>query len=163
MNQHVPEDLLQSFVDADVDEQLAVHIAEHLDGCPSCSTRAAGLEPLGAAFAAATDPEPPPELAARILAAVDEPERLPVPQIALGLGLLGAAALLVSIGMGSPWVLAADIVAALQATAALGRGLSVALGSFQLALAATTAVTLAGALLTLRYAALPSPELRRIP
>ena len=38
MNQHVPDDLLIAFVDADVGEQVAVHIAEHLDGCPACAT-----------------------------------------------------------------------------------------------------------------------------
>src|SRR5688500_20047826 len=91
MSQHVPEDLLASFVEGEVGEQLAVHIAEHLDGCPACATRAAGLEPLAAAFAAVLDPVPPLGLAQAILARLDEPDRLPVLEIGIGAGLLGCA------------------------------------------------------------------------
>lgn len=169
---HVPDDLLQNFVDGEIDEQLAVHIAEHVDSCPSCSTRAAGLEPLGIAFAAASDPTPPPDLAARILAAAEEPERLPLPEIGIGLALLASAAVLAGVGTGDPLTLVADLVVAAQALAAMGRGIGVAMGSFQLALAATTAFALAGGVLTLRYAALPpapdllagsDPDLRRAP
>ena len=164
MSPHVPEDLLRSFVEGEVDDQVAVQIAEHVDACPSCCTRAAGLEPLGAAFAAAVEPRPPPDLSARILARLDGPERLPVAEIGVGLALLAAAAVLTGVGIGSPWALVADLVVGAQALATLGRGLWVVIGSFQLALAATTAFALAGAVLTLRYAAFPaSPELRRIP
>ena len=96
MSQHVPEDLLQDFVDGEVGEQLAVHIAEHIDACPSCATRAAGLEPLAAAFAAVRDPVPPPTLVASILARLDEPDRVPIPEIGIGVSLLLAAGLIVA-------------------------------------------------------------------
>jgi anti-sigma factor RsiW len=163
MSQHVPEDLLQAFVDGEVGEQLAVHIAEHLDGCPACATRAAGLEPLAAAFAAVLDPVTPPGLAAAILARVDEPERrLPVLEIGLGAGLLGTAAFL-AVGLESPLALAAQLGAVLNAFATLTRGLSTALGSFQFALVATTGAMLAGGVATLHYATGPSSTLRRIP
>jgi anti-sigma factor RsiW len=161
MSQHVPEDLLQAFVDGEVGEQLAVHIAEHLDGCPACATRAAGLEPLAAAFAAVLDPVPPLGLAQAILARLDEPDRLPVLEIGIGAGLLGCAGFL-ALGLESPLALAAQLGIVLNAFATLTRGLSTALGTFQFALVATTAATLAGGLVTLHYAAGSSPALRRI-
>ena len=161
MSQHVPEDLLQAFVDGEVGEQLAVHIAEHVDGCPSCATRAAGLEPLAAAFAAVLDPVPPSGLPQTILKRLEEPERLPVLEVGVGAGLLGCAAFL-ALGLESPLALAAELVVVLNALLTLARGLSTALGSFQFALVASTAATLAGALVTLHYAAGSSPALRRI-
>ncbi|MEQ1501722.1 MAG: zf-HC2 domain-containing protein [Myxococcota bacterium] len=167
MSQHVPEDLLQAFVDGEVSEQIAVHVAEHLDACPACATRATGLEPLAAAFASVRDPAPPPALAAAILAKLDEPERLPVAEIGVGAGLLAVASLL-AFGMASPLSLLAELGVLLNASEAVVRGVSTALwtsyvGSIHTALAATTVATLAGALLTLHYAALPSSALRRIP
>ena len=44
-SQHVPEDLLQAFVEGEVGEQLAVHIAGHLDECPACAQFAIVTEP----------------------------------------------------------------------------------------------------------------------
>lgn len=162
MTQHVPEDLLLSFVEGDVDEPVAAHIAEHLDGCPACATRAASLEPLAAAFAAIADPAPPPHLVAAILARVDEPERLPVAEIAVGAGLLGTAALL-ALGLENPVTLVTQLVVVLNASIALARGVATGLGSFQFALAATAAMTFAGGLLTLHYGATPPAALRRVP
>ncbi|MEQ1567627.1 MAG: hypothetical protein ABMA64_18435 [Myxococcota bacterium] len=159
MSQHVPDDLLQSFVDAEVDEQLACHIAEHLDACPFCATRAAGLEPLGAAFAAVRDPLPPADLAARILAQVDRPDRRPVAEIVLGTALLLSASVLTVLGLDNPWTFAVDAGSTVQAAATLARGLALALGPFQVALGITAAVALAGGLLTLRFAAAPTAEL----
>lgn len=163
MSQHVPEDLLQAFVEGEVGEQLAIHIAEHLDACPACATRATGLEPLAAAFAAIRDPIPPPDLARRVLAGADEPDRLPFGEIAIGLALLVCAALLAA-GIDHPLKLAADVGVFLNALEVLGRGLATSLSSFQLALALLTAATLTGGLVTLHYAALPSQGLlRRVP
>ncbi|MCB9685692.1 MAG: zf-HC2 domain-containing protein [Alphaproteobacteria bacterium] len=167
MSQHVPEDLLQAFVDGDVGEQLAIHIAEHVDACPSCATRAAGLEPLAAAFAAVTDPVPPPELVARVLAAapVEEPERLPTQEIAIGALLLAGATLLL-IGLDGPLAMAADLGVALNAAIALTRSLTIAVSSFQLTLGVATVATLGALLVTLHFASservLPRGFLRRI-
>jgi anti-sigma factor RsiW len=161
MSQHVPEDLLQAFVEGEVGEQLAVHIAEHVDGCPACATRAAGLEPLAAAFAAVLDPVVPSGLSQGIFARLEEPERLPVLEVGVGAGLLGCAAFL-ALGLESPLALAAHLGVLLNAAATLTRGLSTALGSFQFALVASTAATLAGGLLTLHYAAGSPSALRRI-
>lgn len=149
--QHVPEDLLQAFVEGEVGEQLAVHIAGHLDECPACATRAAGLEPLAAAFAAVSDPVPPPDLAARIVARADEPERLPLAEIAVGAGLLLVAAVLL-LGLDSPLSLAADAGVALAVLSAVGRTVATALGSFQVVAAVSALAALAGGLATLYYA-----------
>jgi anti-sigma factor RsiW len=100
-HQHVPQDLLASFVDGDVGEQLAVHIAEHLDGCPSCATRAVSMEPLAAAFAAVDDPEPADWLVTAVLEELALPARRPTQELAIGTALLGSAALLVA-GTGDP-------------------------------------------------------------
>lgn len=160
MSQHVPDDLLQSFVEGDVGEQLAVHIAEHLDACPACATRAAGLEPLAAAFAAIADPVAPPDLARRVLEAVERPERAPLGEIAVGLALLAASGLL-AVGFDRPLALAADVAVFLNAAAVLGRGLATSLASFQFLLALATAAALTGAVLTLHLAALPPQGLLR--
>lgn len=95
---HVPDDLLSAFVEGDVNEQVAVHIAEHLDACPACATRAVTLEPLAAVFAAVEDPVPPPDLHAAILTEVDRPERGPSIEVGVGAALLAAAALLTLVG-----------------------------------------------------------------
>ncbi len=96
MSQHVPDDLLSAFVEGEMGEQLAIHIAEHLDSCPACATRAVGMEPLAAAFASMPDPDVPPDLAASVLAIASEPEpaRAPRTEVAIGLGMLVAAFLL---------------------------------------------------------------------
>lgn len=167
MSQHVPEDLLQAFVDGDVGEQLAIHIAEHVDACPSCATRAAGLEPLAAALAAVTDPVPPSDLVARVLATAtrEEPERLPSMEIAVGALLLAGAALLL-VGLDQPLTLAADLAVAVETALALTRTLTVAVSSFQLAIGLATLATASALLVTLHFAsserALPREILRRI-
>ncbi|MBW1876780.1 MAG: hypothetical protein JRJ84_00310 [Deltaproteobacteria bacterium] len=92
MSQHLPDDLLRAFVDGDIDDQKAVEIAEHLDCCASCCALAAELDPLTAVFAAVRQPEPPPGLVEEVLAAYHQPQRVPVLEVALGGGLLAAAA-----------------------------------------------------------------------
>lgn len=98
---HVPDDLLAAFVDGEVEERVAVHIAEHLDTCPACATRAATMEPLAAAFAAIDDPVVPPDLVSAVLAAAEEPERGPSTELVIGGTLMAAAALLTLLGGGA--------------------------------------------------------------
>jgi hypothetical protein len=167
MSQHVPEDLLQAFVDADVGEQLAVHIAEHIDACPACATRAAGLEPLAAAFAAVRDPVPPPTLVASILARLDEPDRVPIPEIGIGVSLLlAAAALLIVLDQPLSMLIEAGVL--LNTISTLARGAATALASFPVPLFVSTAVALLGGLATLHFAHDPDrrlgvgPMLRRL-
>ncbi len=165
MTEHVPDGLLQAFVDGEVGEQLAVHIAEHIDSCPGCSTRATALEPLAAAFAAMEDPVPPSDLAMSVLATLGEPEPLPIKEVGVGVSLLLSAALLTT-AFGNPLLDATDVGAILGALGALSRGLSVSFGSFPMVLAAVTVLALVGGLITLRYSGMPgiSPNtVRRAP
>lgn len=155
MSQHVPDDLLASFVDGEVGEQLAVHIAEHLDDCPACATRAAGLEPLGAAFAAIDDPVPPPELAREVLERVAEPERLPVLEIGVGAALLVSAAALATL-LESPLGMAVELGVVLHGLATLTRALAAGLGASSLLLTVATFLALAGCAITARLAR-PTP------
>lgn len=122
MNRHVPDDLLHAFVDGDVDEQVAVHIAEHLDGCPACATRAVTLEPLAAAFAAVEDPPMPPDLVASILTAAEQPERGPLAEVVIGGCLLVAAGLL-AVFTGDPLGTAVDLGVAARALGSVSEGL----------------------------------------
>lgn len=98
MSHHVPEDLLASFIEGDLDDQLAVHIATHLDECPRCATRAAHLEPLAAAFAAVDDPVVPDDLVATILAATERQRPALSIEILAGAAMLAAAMVLVLVG-----------------------------------------------------------------
>lgn len=151
MSQHVPEDLLISFVEGDVGEQLAVHIAEHVDACPVCSTRAAGLEPLAAAFASLEDPATPDNLARSVLAAVAEPEPVPTAEIALGASLLVAATILATM-VKSPVGLAIDLGFALHAMIGVARALAAGLGASSIPLGTATLFAFLGCALTARIA-----------
>ncbi|MFT4627622.1 MAG: putative anti-sigma-YlaC factor YlaD [Myxococcota bacterium] len=151
MNQHVPEDLLAAFVEADVSEQLAVHIAEHLDSCPACNARAANLEPLASAFAAVDDPALPSDLVASILAAAARPEPAPLLEVGLGASLLAIAAMLV-LAFGNPLGMAADLGLVMHAAAGLGRGLAVGIGSSSPAVFLTLALGALGAAVVWRLA-----------
>jgi anti-sigma factor RsiW len=90
MNRHVPEDLLSAFVEGDLSDELAGHVAEHLDGCPRCAGRAATLDPLARAFARAVDPVPSPLLVMKVLDRAARPEPRPALEIAMGSALLAA-------------------------------------------------------------------------
>lgn len=117
---HVPDELLQAFVMGDVDDSVAIQVAEHIDSCPSCNTRAATAEPLAVAFAAVADPRPPtllveavlrasalptPELA---LARVAEDGHGPAVEIGVGLALLLLAIVLTGLGGDDPVRFAVD-------------------------------------------------------
>lgn len=148
---HVPEDLLQAFVDGDVGEQVAVHVAEHLDECPACSTRATGFEPLAAAFAAVDDPVPPDGLGLNALARARQPDRLPMAEVAVGAGLLAAAALL-AVGLQTPGAMLADFGVTFQAMDAMSRGVLASFGASWTALAICTFAAGAGCAATFQIA-----------
>ena len=148
MSQHVPDDLLQAFVDGDVGEQVAVHVASHLDSCPACATRAAGLEPLAAAFAATEDPVAPEGLSESVLAVLARPERVPLLELGVGGLLLGCAALL-ALGLQSPVAAVADFGTSVEAIEALLRGIGASVGALQLAMVASTLLLAAGAIVTI--------------
>ena len=94
MTHHVPDDLLHAFTDGELEEDVAVAVALHLDACPACTNRAVSLEPLVSAFAAVHDPPVPEGITEQVLHTLATPEPSPLPELLLGGGLLAAAALL---------------------------------------------------------------------
>lgn len=154
MSEHVPDDLLLTFVEGDVGEQLAIHIAEHLDTCPACSTRAAVLEPLGPAFAALEDPVPPEDLVQAVLEEVAEPERLPLAEIGVGAGLLVAAAVLALL-LGNPVGAVVELGVLVHALGVGARALGAALGPSSGLLTVATLLALMGCAFTARLASHP--------
>lgn len=150
-DQHVPDDLLAAFVDGDIGEHLAVHIAEHLDACPACLNRATGLEPLATAFAAALDPEVPPDLVAAVLAEAGRPERLPVTELGVGAALLVGAGLVAAFA-GNPVVLAVESGMVLEALANGARIVATGLAGSATTLTFVAALVVAGLFATARLA-----------
>ena len=67
MGAHPDDAVLLSFVLGDLSQGEAISVALHLDGCPHCAARAAGLDPLTHAFAAVEDPALPEGLVESIL------------------------------------------------------------------------------------------------
>jgi predicted anti-sigma-YlaC factor YlaD len=116
---HVPEDLLLAFVECEVDEQLALHIATHLDECPMCATRAASMEPLAAVFAAVEDPVVPEFLVQAILREARQTQRSPAVAFAVGTCLLAVAVILLALGT-DPGALVIDMGRAVSALPNLG-------------------------------------------
>ena len=147
MTEHVPNDLLSDFVAGELADDVAVAVAEHLDRCAHCATRAAHLEPLAAAFASVDDPVVPAELAPAILRVVQAPPSTPRREVAVGVVLLVAAAGLAATSM-DPSTVAQDAGGLLSAAQVVARNLVAAFQPQVATLAATavsTAVAAAGA------------------
>ncbi len=157
MSQHVPEDLLQSFVEGEVGEELAVHIAEHLDRCPACATRAATLEPLAAALASVPDPVPPPDLAQSILAQVARPVHAAARAEVAVAALLLATAVLVAVGLGDPLSLVIRLGVIADVVASLGTKISAGVWSSALALTVSMVAAFSASVAAFRVAL---PEVR---
>lgn len=98
MTEHVADDLLVAFCEGEIEEDLAILVAEHLDSCPMCATRSAAMEPLAAVFATVDDPVPPALLAASILEELERPQRAPATEMIVASALLTAAGLLLFAG-----------------------------------------------------------------
>lgn len=150
MSHHVPEELLGAFVLGDIDDELAVHIAEHLDACPACATRAAGLEPLALAFAAVDDPVAP-DLVDAVLAEVGSarpaeagaaPHRV-APEVPVGASLLAAAVLLTA-AFGGPLAGLEGVRVLPQLVISVARALGAGLGATPGLVAATFTAAVLG-------------------
>lgn len=102
----IDEPTLAAFVDGDLGEHLAVHVALHLDACPGCAARAVGADPLARAFASVDDPPLPDDLVAAALAEVDRPAPAPPwVEVLVGTACLVAAASLVAWqGLPASWL-----------------------------------------------------------
>jgi len=153
VSQHIGETQLRGFVAGTLREDLAVEIAEHLDECAACSSRASVLDPLSAVFATVRDPRPPADLVAKILVRLERPDRVPVREIAIGAALL-ASAVGVAVASGSPTAMAAEVGVLVDAFTSLGRGLAMGLASFPVAVSLATLAALVGSVVTIRYAVL---------
>lgn len=119
---HVPDALMERFIEGDVEELLAVEIARHLDACPRCANRANNLEPLSTLFACVDDPVVPIGLVSDVLAAFDAPAR-PGPEPAIAAGLLALALVALVVG-GSPGELAVGALKVALALGSAGKALS---------------------------------------
>ena len=149
MSDHVPDDLLMSFVEGDISEELAIHIGLHLDGCPQCSARAVNMDPLATAFASIDDPIPPPDLAEHVILALNAPPRSSHVEFWLGGTLLAAAALL-SVMVGDPIGSFIDIGVFVSAVGTASQHLTQGLLSSSVALSFSCLLALLGSLATVR-------------
>ena len=137
MSTHVPDDLLSDFSQGEVDEQLAVHIALHLDSCPACATRAASMNPLASAFASIPDPVMPAGLTAAILEQATLPSQEPFTELIIGGALMGVAAALVVL-FGDPLGSMLHFGAATKAFSGIADHLLVSLASTNLIVSVIT-------------------------
>jgi hypothetical protein len=71
MTDHPSEPTLHRFAAAELGDHLAAHVAAHVDACPRCANVVRLHDPLTRAFASVDDLPVPPELLARVLAAVE--------------------------------------------------------------------------------------------
>ena len=149
MNPHIPDDLLQDFVFGEVGEQVATHIAEHLDECPQCLNHAAGIEPLSVVFALLDDPIPPPDLADAVLAEFRVGERTPITEVLVAMALLGSATGVAGI-LGSPLAFTKDFAVALSALSDVVRVVSVSLSHSSITMTLLMAVALGGLAVSVR-------------
>ena len=132
MIHHVSEDLLDRFVEGTLDVRVAIAVAQHIDECSRCASRAAVADPMAKAFASVKDREPPMDLVDGILLAVGEDSkgRMPgVQELAAAAALLICASGLLAFG-GAPAGLAADAAVAMKA---LGTGSGVLMGQLYMA------------------------------
>ena len=95
MSTHPRDHELRAFALPTLGDDDAVAVALHLDDCPSCSHRAAQLDPLASAFAAVPALNAPPSLVPAVLTEVARPARWLTPELALGAAFLVAAVALV--------------------------------------------------------------------
>ncbi len=66
---HIDRRMLERFAMGEVGPDLAVHIALHVDECPSCAGAVRDADPLQAVFAACDDPKMPDDLVDDLLGA----------------------------------------------------------------------------------------------
>ena len=157
MSQHLTDALLHHFVQGTLEEPVAVNVAEHIDHCAHCATRAAHADPLAGAFAETLDPPVPEDLVDQILRRAAE---LPLqkdarpslrPEFWVAGALLAAAAVLLGITGGlTPWMgdLGVSVRAALIGGDVLLSDSPVSAGA--IAVGATTALVLSAVLLVRR-------------
>ncbi|MCB9778097.1 MAG: hypothetical protein H6742_06005 [Alphaproteobacteria bacterium] len=149
---HLPDALVEDFVEGRLSDLDAVRVATHADDCAMCRNRLAAAEPLTSLFASCDEPDVPADLAARVIAALDAPppaERPVAPGIAAG---LAVAAIAVLVLLGSPGELVAGGQIVWQA-------LGSTLRAVELPVALVTPVWMAAAMATFAAAAVTARRL----
>lgn len=93
---HLDDDTLRRFVEGEMGDHLAEHVALHLDECPRCAGRLVALDPLAPLLARTPAISTPPGLVDTILVAASAPAPADrsVRAVWVGCALLGASALL---------------------------------------------------------------------
>ena len=97
MTSHISGVRLRAFVQGTVSGDEAIAIAVHIDSCVRCASQVSLADPLAGAFAAMADPAAPMDLMPVIVAESRLPEPLGRVEIAVGITLLVAAAVLMSL------------------------------------------------------------------
>lgn len=97
-DEHLSEALLARFVAGRMDEAEAVAVAVHVDDCAVCCARAARAEFLSRVLEAVPVPVAPADLVQRVLFEAERPEPAPVAEVAIGVGLLLLAVVLMGAG-----------------------------------------------------------------
>ena len=120
MTPHPDSETLQLFARCELGENLAVHVAEHLDACPSCAAQVVALDPLQRLMRTQVEPELPDGLVEAILHDARQPQHVSAIQsdleVLIGIGMLTAAAIamMLSADFGVYMTQLSTIVAALQ-------------------------------------------------
>lgn len=154
---HPPDSLLAVLASGDVGslpEAEIVRAALHIDECPACATKATSLDPMARAFAATSEVEVPPELAAGIVAALAEAPsspRHPHRPVALAAALLGVA-LALMLSAGAPGELLVGLLTVAGAVIAAAVSLGASLGSPVATATFVAGVGLAASVVTVRKA-----------
>ncbi len=147
---HVPQALLQRFVDGRLPDAVAIDVALHIDDCPACAARATAAEPLAQALASIDDPEPPLDL----LASIEHQARRPATVIdgrepAIAGALLVASALVFGLA-GAPTQVASVLSTLTDALATVLRTVEAPLILVAPVWAAAAMLTFAAAAMTAR-------------
>lgn len=157
-DEHIPEALLARFVAGQVDEAEAVRVATHVDDCAACCGRAARSEFLSRVLEAAPVPMAPVDLVQAVLREAERPEPAPVAEVAIGVGLLLLAVVLMGAGE-DPVRLVVD---ATRAVHALERGAH-AVGALTFGAWAGVLALFGGGLLLLRGRGLAAADVQVSP
>ena len=138
MGLHPDDTVLMAFVMGDLATDEAVPVALHLDECPHCAARVAGLDPLTHAFAAVDDPVLPEGLVEAILEhdvlaqnprdGVHDLRQEPLVAVALM-----AASTLLFLALGQPAEVVASVVSTAQLAGTVASPLAAALDAVTLA------------------------------
>jgi predicted anti-sigma-YlaC factor YlaD len=121
MNHEELRERLSAYLETDLEESERIRLEEHLMACPDCRREYRELRHTVDLLRSLTDPDPPPELADRVIARLRAGEGRPGPVLRLQARLSGIAE--------SPWSAPLAVVAAGLVALAIVRGLDVSVAT----------------------------------